>query len=347
MRCTSPRTVGFYDDGKTICWSPKKYSKQFPTFQIPCSKCISCRLESARQTAVRCVHEAQMHEQNSFITLTYDEENLTSEKLQYQDFQNFVKRLRHYIYDEELKRMYPYAKTQMERRAAARTHTEETRKDLRERLSISVFVAGEYGDRKKRPHWHALIFNWRPPDCEYKYSNERGDQVYSSRSLSDLWPFGISEIGSITLESAGYCARYASKKLTHGPDGTHDFEPISRRSSKNAIGKKWIEKFWPDVFNLGFLVLPNGQQCGIPRYYEKWFKKTHPTLWEHYVTVTKQKIIDDAIKKEAKISLEEKKINLLRSAQMGLDYKRQRTRNEARKKILEQKFKQLNQHLKL
>ena len=327
MRCTSPRTVGFYDDGKTICWSPKKYSKQFPTFQIPCSKCISCRLESARQTAVRCVHEAQMHEQNSFITLTYDEENLTSEKLQYQDFQKFAKRLRDHIF---------------------RSHQEniETKEDY-EKIKISIFVAGEYGDRKKRPHWHALIFNWRPPDCEYKYSNERGDQVYSSRSLSDLWPFGISEIGSITLESAGYCARYASKKLTHGPDGTHDFEPISRRSSKNAIGKKWIEKFWPDVFNLGFLVLPNGQQCGIPRYYEKWFKKTHPTLWEHYVTVTKQKIIDDAIKKEAKISLEEKKINLLRSAQMGLDYKRQRTRNEARKKILEQKFKQLNQHLKL
>ena len=38
---------------------------------IPCGTCIGCQLERARQWAMRCVHEAQMHERNSFVTLTY------------------------------------------------------------------------------------------------------------------------------------------------------------------------------------------------------------------------------------------------------------------------------------
>lgn len=46
-----------------------------PVF-LPCGGCIGCRLERAQAWAVRCVHEAQMHEANCFITLTYDDEHL-------------------------------------------------------------------------------------------------------------------------------------------------------------------------------------------------------------------------------------------------------------------------------
>ncbi len=106
MRCLSPRTVGFLHDGVTISWSPKYYSKEYATFQLPCSKCIECRLEYARQWAVRCVHEAKMHPENSFITLTYSDEHLTSEKLQYIDFQLFAKRLRKKIHKEAKKQDY-------------------------------------------------------------------------------------------------------------------------------------------------------------------------------------------------------------------------------------------------
>lgn len=343
MRCTSPRTVGFKSDGKTLCWSPKSYSKEFATFQIPCGKCISCRLENARQTAIRCVHEASMYENNSFITLTYSEENLKSEKLQYLDFQLFIKKLRNHIFETKLKERFPNVSSQIERRRLFNDTNKSSRLEFIEQTRISVFVAGEYGDRKKRPHWHALVFNWRPSDCLPKYTSDRGDQVYCSETLSSLWPQGISEIGQITFESAGYCARYASKKLSHGKDGTHDFEPISRRSSKNAIGKRWIEKFWPDVFNHGFIVLPNGTTCGIPRYYEKWLKRYKPAEWTHYITTTKLKIMEDARLKEQKISNEEKIINLKRSGLKGLQTKRAHAKNQ----ILKQKFENLQKHLKL
>lgn len=310
MRCTSPRTVGFHPDGKTICWSPKNYSKEYATFQLPCGKCISCRLEYARQWAIRCVHEAQMHEKNSFITLTYSDENLISDKLIYSDFQKFMKRLR---------RKNPH-------------------------LTIGCFVTGEYGDKRKRPHWHAIIFNWRPSDTIYKYSNERGDDVFSSSELTSLWPHGISELGSVTFESAGYCARYAAKKLVHGSDQSHDFQPISKKSSKNAIGKAWLEKHWPDAFNYGHIILENGSKSAIPRYYEKWLQKNHPTEWNRYVTQTKLAKIKAAQQKEAAQIQLEKEINLERTANRK---PLQKSRTQARKEILEQKFDSLQKHLKL
>lgn len=291
MRCTSPRTVGFHSDGKTICWSPKQYSKEYATFQIPCGKCLECRLEYARQTAIRCVHEASMHPENSFITLTYNDENIGDNRLRYRDFQLFVKRLR---------RKYP---TQQ----------------------IGVYVAGEYGDKKKRAHWHALIFNWRPQDLKPKYTNERGDQIFSSDILDNLWGLGLTEIGSVTFESAGYCARYATKKLAHGHDNTHDYEPISKRSSRHAIGKTWIEKYWPDVFRYGELHF-NGKIVSIPRYYEKWLKKTHPAEWTNYVTIVKRQKIKEAIDRETKITNEEKRVNRQRSGLRGLQIKRENVR---------------------
>lgn len=350
MRCTSPRTVGFAADGKTLAWSPKTYSREYATFQIPCGKCISCRLENARQTAVRCVHEASTFQKNCFITLTYDDQHLKSPKLQYQDFQSFIKALRSHRFDELLKATYPQVETRNERRSLFNQMEKARRKEIYDSIKIGVFCAGEYGDQKKRPHWHAIIFNWSPEDGIHKYTSDRGDRVYKSSTLTDLWGNGTAEYGSVTFESAGYVARYASKKLYHGKDGTHEYEPIARRSSKNAIGKRWIEKNWSDCFSNGYLVFKKGDrylQCGIPRFYEKWFKKNHPKLWTQYLTEVKSKIISDAAAQEEKITLHERKENFRRSAQKGLAAKPMRSKKQSENIILEQKFKKLQSHLKL
>ena len=46
-------------------------------FNLPCGQCWGCRLQHSREWAVRCMHEAQMHEHNSFITLTINPANQT------------------------------------------------------------------------------------------------------------------------------------------------------------------------------------------------------------------------------------------------------------------------------
>ena len=119
-----------------------------------------------------------------------------------------------------------------------------------------------------------------------------------------MWQHGHNEIGSVTFESAGYVARYAAKKLVHGNDDEHGYHPISKKSSRHAIGKRFLEKYWKDIFTEGIVVLANGSQSSIPRYYEKWLKKNHPTEWEKYVTKTKLKKMQKAEEKSKNETIE-------------------------------------------
>jgi hypothetical protein len=88
---------------------------------LPCGRCIGCRLVRVRSWAIRCMHESQMHDVSSFVTLTFDEAHYRP-SLDYVDFQRFMYRLR--------KRFGP----------------------------TRFFVCGEYGDENFRPHYHCLLF---------------------------------------------------------------------------------------------------------------------------------------------------------------------------------------------
>lgn len=315
MRCTKPRTVGFKTDGKSLAWSFKDSSKEFATFQLPCGKCISCRLEYARQWAIRCVHEAQMHPSNCFITLTYSETNLKSPKLNYEDFQKFMKRLR---------AKYP-------------------------EQPIGCFVTGEYGEKTKRPHWHAILFNFEFPDATFLRTNERGDRIATSAILDEIWGLNDpekkpNEIGGVTFESAGYVARYAAKKLVHGNDDEHDYQPISKKSSRYAIGKAFLEKYYEDIFNEGQVVLKTGQTASIPRYYEKWLKQHQPQAWNDYVTRLKlARMKEMTAISEAELT-KEREVNCRRRDRKNP--KNQVTRAKAQEKIVEARFAILQKHLK-
>jgi len=249
-----------------------------------------------------------MHPHNIFLTLTYNDEHLTSSKLVYEDFQKFMKKLR----------------------------------KLQD-APMGVFVTGEYGEKNKRPHWHAIIFNYAPKDGVLDQQSPQGD-TYTSETINKIWGKGRANYGAVTFQSAGYCARYAAKKLVHGKDG-HDYEPISKKSSKHAIGKRWLETFHADVFNQGHIVLPDGQTCSIPRYYEKWFKEKQPENWLSYVALVKLEKTSRAAAKAAAEIRDDYNANTKRRL-IGI-YTNQTTRAEARAIIQKSKFKMLQDNLKL
>lgn len=307
MQCIRPIKASFNYKGE-ITFSQKDAIQGLVGFAIPCNKCLACRLNKAREKAIRCVHEAQMHEDNIFITLTYSDENLKSPKLQYEDFQLFMKRLR--------------------------KHTNN---------KINYMVTGEYGEKTKRPHWHAIIFNWLPSDAVPLYTSDRGDKVYESKALNSLWGLGKTEFGSVTIDSAGYVARYSAKKLVHGNDGDHDYEPIHRTSKLTPIGKTWLEKYWKHIFKTGYIVLPNGEKTGIPRYYTDWFKKNHPEEYLCYISEVRSEIQKGAEKKSRTEELDYVS-QCLSYRRPGL---RPLTRAKIKDTILKSKFKQLQERLKI
>jgi len=318
MQCINKIKAGWTPSGE-LTFSPKAASKELTGFELECRKCLPCRLNIAREKAIRTYHESKMHQDNIFLTLTYSDNHLGTGKLNYLDFQLFMKRLRE-LHNRGIKD-----------------------KELKKERTISYMVTGEYGDQTKRPHWHAIIFNYRPRDEKPKYTSDLDHDVYTSEILNELWGKGFVEYGSVTIDSANYVARYAAKKLVHGMDEQHDYHPIHKTSSKHALGKRWIEKYWKHTFDNGYVYLPNGQKTKIPRYYTDWLKKNKPDEWRNYVTNTRQKLQETAQNKARREELEY--LSHLLAQEPGTP--RPITRKKVSLTILNQKFKQLQGKLKL
>lgn len=246
--CTSPRTASFNADG-SLNFSKKNYIKEMAPLQLPCGKCIECRLEYARTWAVRASHEASVHRNSIFLTLTFNDEQIGANKLDYREFQLFIKKLRnHYV------------------------------------TKFSYMVAGEYGDKTGRKHYHAIIFGLVPDDYVSLRTDNNGHTIYKSPTIEKLWGHGLTEYGSVTFESCSYVARYCLKKK-----GDKDTDPIFKTSRHTAIGKSWLEKNYLDIFKTGVCITRDGFKVKIPRYYEKWCEKNYPELFRNYIMNLKQK----------------------------------------------------------
>lgn len=270
MTCYNP-LLAFKLDGKVTFNKPFAYAKGF---NLPCGQCIGCRLNYSRQWAIRCVHEAQMHTNNSFITLTFNDESLFKREnpfsLNVRDYQLFMKRLR-------------------------KKHDKK----------IRFFHCGEYGEKNKRPHYHAILFGHDFPDK--KLWQKRDDiRLYRSEELEELWPYGHSTIGDVTFNSAAYVARYVMKKVkgdgaedhykTVHP-GTGEILPLQPEyctmSRKSGIGYEWFKKYKKDVYPHDYVVI-NGRKVKPPRYYDnllseqelldikKKREESNDTLYEYY-----------------------------------------------------------------
>jgi len=276
MACTQPKTAykyGLTDNGKTkLVFKRPEYFQPTDenTQQIPCGKCISCKLSYAKEWALRITHESTCHRYNSFITLTYNDENLPENKsVSRQEVKNFIKRLRKYI----------------------TTHYPEHEK-------IKTFYCGEYGAQKSRPHYHIIVLGWDFPDKTYQKISPTGSTLWESQILHNLWlnkqrqSKGFTNIGEVTFESAGYIARYCFKKqkdkknysFVDGYDETtgeiHSIRQLTPEfiGMSQGIGKTWYNEFKSDTYK--DYLQTNGFKHKIPRYYDKQLEKINPQLLE-------------------------------------------------------------------
>lgn len=213
------------------------------------------------------MHELQLHEQSVFANLTLDDEHFQP-SLDHKHFQLFMKRLRH----------------------------------SREGQTISYYMAGEYGEKYKRPHYHAILYGVGFPDAKYYGKSPSGHPLYTSAELDSLWQLGACKIGAVTFESAAYVARYVMKKVNGkkaedektykrvDPDTGEVIEvqpEYSRMSTNPAIGKRWIEKYHHEVYPNDH-VISRGHPAKPPRYYDLYLKTTQPQLHEE-VTLQRKK----------------------------------------------------------
>jgi len=249
-----------------------KYHGIWEHLKRPCGQCTGCRLERSRQWAIRCLHEASLYENNCFITLTYNDQNLPEDRsLDVNHFQLFMKRLR--------------------KKYGAK---------------IRFYHCGEYGEQYGRPHYHACIFNHDFSDKQL-WKTQNGVPLYTSADLNLLWPYGFTSIGSVTYESAAYVARYILKKITgqNADDHYMWIDPASGQvhqrkpeyttmSRRPGIARGWFDKYRTDVYPHDRVII-NELQVKPPKYYDKLFEQHSPELMEFvkYQREEKQKLAVD------------------------------------------------------
>jgi len=246
----------------------------FSAMDLPCGQCHQCRFSQSRNWAVRCQHELAMHPEGGiFITLTYSPEN------------------------------YP-ANCSINRTVVPRFIA-----DLRRQTgaTLKYYHCGEYGDKLSRPHYHLLIFGWRPPHSECKKVRGGLYPLYTHPLIEDLWGLGYAPFGELTFESAAYTARYATKKIcgkkadkhyqrAH-PETGEIFQVIpefATMSNRGGIGRAWLEKYFDEVYPADS-VLVNGHLVQPPRFYDKILEQKDPKMFAEVKINRCQKYADKAI----------------------------------------------------
>ena len=261
MSCYYPISAWQCTDG-TIVFDERRKHDISRSLNLPCGQCIGCRLERSRQWAMRCMHEAQLHQNNCFITLTYDDAHLPSDQsLHYKDFQLFLKRLR-------------------------KKYTG---------VQIRYYMAGEYGENFGRPHFHACLFGLDFHDKKLWKRTSSGSLIHRSKELETLWPFGYSSIGDLNFESAAYVARYIMKKQTGKHSEKHyqytsletgeivQMQPeFNKMSLKPGIGYEWYKKYRSDVYPHDYVVI-RGKKVKPPKFYDKKYKTDYPYEYDSLI----------------------------------------------------------------
>ncbi len=234
MSCNFPLSAWYHKSGTGITFNINDAYVDRP-LRVPCGQCTACRIARSKEWALRCIHEAQLHSENCFLTLTYAPEHLPEDgSLCYRDFQLFFKRLRKKFGS-----------------------------------GIRFYMCGEYGEKLSRPHYHAIIFGFDFKD-KVLWKKKRDFPLHVSEDLNALWRKGYCIIGDVSYESAAYVARYILKKWTGDAAEAHyngKVPEFTRMSRRPGIARKWFEQYKGDIYPKDYYSIGK-KKLRPPKYYD-------------------------------------------------------------------------------
>ena len=193
---------------------------------VPCGKCPACLSRRTSVWTFRLKTQAKNANTSYFVTLTYDTRFVPITKRGYltldkRDVQLYFKRLR-------------------------KAHPEE--------VVIKYYLAGEYGSKTFRPHYHIILFN---ADIEF---------------IHKAWDKGEVHIGELTEASAAYTAKYINKgkiiPMHQNDDRVPEFSLMSKKLGLNYLSEKIINYHRADI-ERNFITLEDGKKISLPRYFRE------------------------------------------------------------------------------
>lgn len=207
-----------FDDQKGDC---DFVSSRYRPFNVPCGKCILCRKSRAWEVTVRALLEwqADPFQKCCFVTLTVDDEHIQDVfpgmLLRHRPWQLFAKRLRKKI------------------------------------GKFRYLMCGEYGEKTRRPHYHAIIYGHDLTDRQFNFD----DCTYcDSPLLSDVWSNGNIQCRPVNANAIAYVAGYQLKLddadipgNLFDDDDEVKFKNYVRWSRMPGLGFPFLEKH-PELF---------------------------------------------------------------------------------------------------
>lgn len=271
MQCYKPLIAYKTKDGG-ITFNPKT---GFVDLQINlrCGQCIGCRLHKSKEWAIRCVEEMREHDDNCFITLTFDDEKLQDPTQNYtlikKDFQNFMKRLR-----------------------------KNTGKKIR------YFHCGEYGEKFSRPHHHAILFGYDFPDKKETRPSKLGHPQFCSEILSKAWQDqGDAFVSEANFDTAAYVARYCTKLYNKSKGSPEDYPTVDEfyqgrlpeyttMSRRPGIGHAYFQKYKDEIYRDDYIVI-NNKRMKPPTYYDNLMKALNEKQMDRIKAAREKRAKDD------------------------------------------------------
>lgn len=183
---------------------------------LPCGKCIGCRVARTKEWAMRLLHEFQYWDKASYVTFTYSNEFIpVDSSINKKHLQLLFKRVR-----KNTKRLIKY------------------------------YACGEYGEKKMRPHYHAIVYGISPAE---------------KNLLKECWHYGTIYSGTVTYESCRYVAQYIDKK--YNLKTLKDGLTIPFQIQSNGFGLKWANDNALQLHQQKHTTI-QGVKQSIPRYYK-------------------------------------------------------------------------------
>ena len=205
---------------------------------VGCGRCITCRINKRREWTNRIVLEGSLYEDATFISLTFNEDNLPEDlSVNKRDLQLFFKRLR-----------------------------------KNNDQGLRYFAVGEYGALSHRPHYHALVFGF--PNCLYGiYPDIKKRQCPCEicAHIRDTWQNGNVCLGEVSVQSASYCAGYVTKGWTKDVPLPGRDPEFTLKSNRPGIGEPFAHELADsllraDASHVPYSVRHSGKYWPLGRY---------------------------------------------------------------------------------
>lgn len=219
-----------------LCDSPLRMMHGGLEVVVACRECKQCRAARRRDVVGRSLAESRQAKATTFVTLTYGHDARYSQrvdhphanKLEYSDIQKWIKRIR--------ARQIPGSK---------------------ERYRVRYLVAGEYGPKKGRAHWHVILW-WYNAVPEYSTERRWSDDPFWSEGFTQ-WA-GVKDGDS---RAVAYVAKYVSK------DGVaDDVQTVVHASYRPLVGGEFFRQ-WAEMHVEAGLPLRQGRKYQLAGVYSR------------------------------------------------------------------------------